>query len=416
MAIGLQGRLVCATTGQEFEPGERLWRSPAGGLLDVVGDVHLDWLQLGERPPTMWRYREALPIDHDEHVATLGEGCTPMVAAELAGRQVLLKLEYLSPTGSYKDRGAAVMLSKARELGIARVVEDSSGNAGAAVAAYAARAGIACRIFVPESTSAGKVAQISAHGAEVVRVPGSRADAAAAAWEAAQQDYYASHCWNPYFFQGTKTFAYEMIEQLGGEVPDAVVFPVGHGTLLLGAYRGFCELRGLGVIGHMPQLIAVQAAACAPLCDAWAARGAGIAGHAGDAQETRVADEVRDAREPRAMPKDEGQPSVGSAVPPDRAFGPVGETIAEGIVIADPVRKEQCIAAVHASGGTFLKVEEEAIRAGWREAARAGFYIEPTSAVAVAALRLLPADVQTVVVPLTGMGLKSTAAIEAMLS
>ncbi|MEM9982561.1 MAG: pyridoxal-phosphate dependent enzyme, partial [Bacteroidota bacterium] len=155
--------------------------------------------------------------------------------------KIHLKLDFLFPTGSYKDRGASVMISKVKELGIDKVVQDSSGNAGASVAAYCAKAGIACDIYAPKCTSQAKLTQIKMYGATLHLIDGTREDTAQAALEAAQKSYYASHCWNPYFFQGTKTFAFEIAEQMGWKAPDTVILPAGNGTLLIGAYIGFRE-------------------------------------------------------------------------------------------------------------------------------------------------------------------------------
>ena len=288
----------------------------------------------------------------------------------------MLKQDHLFPSGSYKDRGAAVLVSKVKELGIPRVVEDSSGNAGCAVAAYCAQAGIGCTIMVPEATSPAKLTQIRLHGAELIRVPGSRQETAEAALRLAQNSYYASHSWNPFFFQGTKTFAYEISEQLGWRAPDAVVLPVGNGTLLLGAAIGFGDLLRSGVIAKMPRLVAVQAAACAPLAQAFAGE---------DVVSLRV-----DANQ---------------------------RTLAEGIAIATPVRGPQILAAVRNSRGCFLTVSEDDIVAALLDLAGQGFYVEPTSAATIAGLRqyLGMSDDSLVVSVLTGHGLKSTEKLVQML-
>ncbi|MGW8286445.1 MAG: threonine synthase, partial [Candidatus Deferrimicrobiaceae bacterium] len=199
--------ILCQSCGAMFPLNDPRWRCGCGGLLEVRFRARFDKEKILRRKATMWRYREALPVDDDAHVVSFDEGMTPMVPVDLGPGSLLLKLEQLFPTGSYKDRGASVLISKAKEMGVARVVEDSSGNAGCAIAAYAARAGIECEILVPESTSPGKLAQILLYGAALRRIPGSREDTANAALAAAEGTYYASHSWNPFFFQGTKTFA-----------------------------------------------------------------------------------------------------------------------------------------------------------------------------------------------------------------
>jgi threonine synthase len=316
----------------------------------------------------MWRYREALPVADDAHIVSFEEGFTPLLAVEFEGRTVWVKQDQLFPTGSYKDRGASMLVSVIREMGVSRVVEDSSGNAGCAIAAYCARAGIACTIYVPQDTTPGKAVQIQMYGADLCRVPGSRQDTADAVLAAAEGTYYASHSWNPFFFHGTKTFAYEVCEQLGWRAPDAVLLPTGNGTLLLGAHIGFRELLSAGVIDHVPRLIAVQAENCAPLYRAF-----------------------------------HGQP---------RGTMEARPTVAEGIAIAQPIRGAQIIEAVRESGGTFIAVSEAEIERSLREMCRRGFYIEPTSAATTAGVaryvRTAPSD-EVLVSVVTGHGLKATA-------
>jgi threonine synthase len=297
----------------------------------------------------------------------LGEGFTPLEEMEFNGHRVLLKIDYLFPTGSYKDRGATVLVSKLRELGIRKVVEDSSGNAGSAIAAYCARAGIGCEIYVPESTSSGKLVQIQAYGATVKKVEGSREKTAEVAMEAASKIYYASHCWNPFFLHGTKTFAFEIWEQIGWKAPDALVLPVGHGTLFLGAYIGFKELEDAGKVERIPRLVGIQSAACAPLYQAF-------------------------------------KKGWKENFPTEKK-----ETMAEGIAIANPVRGRQILEAIRETGGEVLAVTEKEIGVALKEMSRKGHFIEPTSAATVAGLKkyLKNNKKEVVVSTLTGMGLKS---------
>ena len=363
-------QLICRACQSSYSLDDPRWRCDCGTILDVVFEPIFDLERIAARQPTMWRYREALPIRQDAHVVSLGEGLTPLVEVDLCGRPVWVKQDQLFSTGSYKDRGAAVLISKAVELGVKRVVEDSSGNAGCAIAAYCARAGIECTIYVPQDTAAAKVAQIQWYGADLCRVPGTRQDTADAVLEAAEHTYYASHSWNPFFFHGTKTFAFEVCEQLGWRAPDIAVLPAGNGTLLLGAYLGFTELRNAGIIERMPRLVAVQAENCAPLYHAWR----------GDAW--------------RGEPAGAGRP-----------------TAAEGIAIAHPIRGAQIIEAVRKSGGAFLAVSEAEIARALYEMAAQGFYIEPTSAATIAGVeQYLPqAGANELIVSVfTGHGLKAT--------
>ncbi|HYL81743.1 MAG TPA: pyridoxal-phosphate dependent enzyme, partial [Candidatus Acidoferrum sp.] len=261
-------QIVCTTCRHSFPADTCRWRCTCGGLFDLTLKAAFPKEAIRRRPLGLWRYREALPLPETCEPVTLGEIATPLLPwPALPGG--LLKLEFLFPSGSFKDRGACLMLSHMRQIGVREAVEDSSGNAGAAVAAYAARAGIACRIFVPSSTSEGKLTQIRSYGAVVVTITGTREDVAQAARAEAEHRYYASHVFNPFFFQGTKTFAFEVWEQLGFRAPDCLILPVGHGTLYLGAYLGFRDLLEAGQIPRLPRLIGIQAEQCAPLAAQW---------------------------------------------------------------------------------------------------------------------------------------------------
>jgi threonine synthase len=338
-------------------------------LLDLEFQSTFPIEKIKARKPTLWRYREAIPVGKEESIISFDEGFTPLVPVDFEGRSVWVKQDHLFPTGSYKDRGASVLMSKVKELGISRTVEDSSGNAGCAIAAYGAKGGIQCEIYVPASTSPGKLAQIEAYGAVLKKIPGSREDTARAVWEAAQKNYYASHSWNPFFFHGTKTWAFEAWEQLGWKAPETILLPVGNGTLLLGAFIGFGELLEAGMIREIPRIIGVQSAHCAPLAKAFR-------------------EGLREI--PKIQPR---------------------ETLAEGIAIAEPVRGKQILEAVKKSGGSFLQVQEEEVKRAIRLISRKGFYIEPTAAATAAGvLQYLKSSdpEETIVSVFTGHGLKAT--------
>ena len=359
--------LYCQVTGKSYPADDRRWKSESGAPLDLRFRSSLDRQRLTTRPPTMWRFREALPIENDENIVSFQEGYTPLLPFQVEGRPIFLKQEHLFPTGSFKDRGASVLISRAKELGVERVVEDSSGNAGAAIAAYAAQAGIACDIYVPDNTSPAKLAQIELYGARLHKIPGSRENTAEAARDAAKDHFYASHVWNPYFFQGTKTFSFEIWEQLGGQAPDTIILPAGHGTLLIGAHLGFKDLLSQGLIDRLPRLVAVQAENCAPLYKMW-----------------------RDKL---------------TAIPKLSSIG----TMAEGIAIAEPTRAKQMLEILKETEGEVLVVSEPAIKKALLLACNQGLYIEPTSATVIAAYLLYPfKEGESVVAPLTGHGLKST--------
>ncbi len=315
----------------------------------------------------IWRFRSAFGLPEEAPPVSLGEGDTPLVWSEAFGRQVALKLEYLNPTGSFKDRGSATLVSFLCSRQAQAAIEDSSGNAGASFAAYAARAGIRARVFVPASASGPKRRQIEAAGAEVTAVPGPRSNAAEAARRAASAGaVYASHAALPFNLPGYATLAYELFEQLGG-APGTVVCPVGQGGLILGIARGFYELQKAGAIAAGPALIGVQARACAPL---WAVSSYGA----------------------------EGQ-----------AWVTEGETLAEGVRVRYPLRGDAVLQAVEGSGGRFVAVDEEEILPGRDQFSRRGFYVEATSAIAWNGLGQVIGSVpEPIVVVLTGSGLKDS--------
>ncbi|MFD3324293.1 pyridoxal-phosphate dependent enzyme [Streptomyces sp. NPDC058701] len=358
---------VCAEDGTRADVRTSPWCCPV-----CSGPWDLDFtpdpaavLDPASGPNSLWRYGPALPLPGAFSVS-LAEGHTPLVP--LAER-IHAKLDFLMPTLSFKDRGAVMLAEVARRLAPERVVADSSGNAGTSVAAYCARAGLDCEVFVPEGTSETKTGQMRAHGAVVRVVPGGREAAAAAAREAADGPgaFYASHVFNPYFLHGTKTYVYEVWEELGGRLPEVLVVPVGNGTLLLGAALAVAELSRRGV--RPPALIAVQAEAVAPLAAAFAA----------------------------------GSEDAGPV--------PRRPTLAEGIAIPAPPRARQILAAVRASGGTFLTVPEERLREARRDLARRGLFVEPTAAACWAAVGPSAPDDplrgRTAVVPLCGAGTKT---------
>lgn len=331
------------------------WKGENGNFLDVFfeGDFRED--SVDKRLQGLWRYRKALPLQDKTQPVSFNEGYTPIVEEEWAGKKVRLKLEYLFPTGSYKDRGATVLISKLKELGITRIVEDSSGNAGSAIAAYATKAGIACEIVVSDSVSLSKHKQLESYGADIILVNGSREDVAEKALERSRDVYYASHVWNPYFFQGTKTFAYEIWEQCKRNFPKHILLPVGNGTLLIGAYFGFTELFRRNLIPWIPTIYA--------------------------AQTTHV-------------------PALTSME--YHTFKP---TLAEGIAVAKPGRRQQILNMIEQTGGKCVNVSEEEILQAWAQLGKMGYYVEKTSAVALAAFSKLGSPAGCLI-PLTGSGLK----------
>lgn len=366
--------LKCLKCGASYGDDKPIWRCPdCGGHLDHITEKPLSISpeEIKRGPLSMWRYGKTMPVRSPEKAVTMGEGLTPLIPVELNGVKPLVKMDFLCPTGSYKDRGISVLVSRLRELGIASLIEDSSGNAGAAMAAYCAAGGLNCSVYVPDYTSAGKCVQIEAYGAELIRVPGTREDTTDAAMAAARETYYGSHNWSPWFVEGVKTFAYEIWEQLGWTAPDHLVLPLGQGSLVLGAYRAFSELREMGLIDHIPKIHGVQSANCAPLAKAY---------------------------------------ESGLDVPENITKR---ETVAEGISSATPLRGAEVLEAVKRSGGSIVAVDEKPIVDGIFALASRGIYVEPTSAVVVPGIsKLMESGAiskgEETVVFLSGSGLKAT--------
>ncbi|MFN8522688.1 MAG: pyridoxal-phosphate dependent enzyme [Chloroflexota bacterium] len=298
---------------------------------------------------------------------------TPLLPGLRGAASLLFKLEYLMPSGSFKDRGSAMLINALARLGVREIVEDSSGNAGASIACYAARAGLDCQVYTPESASGGKLAQIVAHGAELVRVPGPRDRTAEAVREAATKRFYASHNWQPLFVEGVKTLGWEIWEQLGFSAPDAIVLPVGLGSSLLGCFYAFRSLREAGEIERIPRLVVAQSEVCAPI-------------HAAA--------------------------SIGADDIPAVDCGP---SIAEGVSTSRPIRRREILEAIRGSGGMTGVANDAEIVAAGKELAAQGLYVEPTAALAYAVAKkllgrgLLDAHHRNVVV-LTGSGLKQSVA------
>jgi threonine synthase len=235
--------------------------------------------KFSKRESSLWRYRELLPVLQNEHIVSLGEGCTPLLTLKNLGATIgisdlRLKDESFNATGSFKARGMSVAISKARELGIKEVCAPTAGNAGGALAAYGAAAGISSRIYMPEDTPAINIYECSAYGAEVHRVRGVISDAAKV-----MNDQMQGKTWfdlstlkEPYRLEGKKTLGYEVAEQYGWRLPDVIIYPTGGGTGLIGMWKAFAELGELGWIdGRRPRMVSVQSSGCAPIVKAFEA-------------------------------------------------------------------------------------------------------------------------------------------------
>jgi len=369
-----QARYLCPACGKTIPASRPLWRCDCGSHLNLAPGQGMTRDAIDVADASLWRYRAALALGGSPRVS-LGEGWTPLVTRDWDCAPVRFKLESQMPTGSFKDRGTAVMLNHLLEVGVGPIHEDSSGNAGSSIATYAAAAGIPCRIFVPETAPRGKVGQIAASGAAVEAIPGTRQAVTNAALAATGDSFYASHNWQPFFIEGTKTLAYELWEQLGFAVPDNVLVPTGYGSNILGLERGFDELMRRGEVARTPRLFAVQAANCAAFAAAWSG---------------------------------------------DAAFSPQ-PTMADGIATVKPVRTAEVLAALRRSRGGVVAVPEEAIAPALMRLGRLGLYVEPTSATVGAALSRLLAEGtirtgETTVAVITGHGLKAADKIAEVLA
>jgi len=360
-------KYICSSCQKTFPIGDRIFRCTCGGFLRVKWAGLFSKKDLERRDRSIWRYREGFGLPEDVQPVSLGEGRTPIVGRHFEGADLTFKLDFLQPSGSFKDRGASVLLSLAKSLGVSHLVEDSSGNAGAAVSAYAAAAGIRCTVYVPDYTPAGKLIQMKLYGSEVIRVPGKRQEANRAAIGASEKSYYASHLWNPYFIMGLQSAAFEIWEQCGRVLPPRVIVPVGGGGFLEGLHSGFAALRNAGHVKDIPRLIGVQAEKCPPLHRAF----------------------------------QEGLPDY-------RAME-ADTTVAEGIAVQKPPRGRAVLQALRESGGWTVGVTEEEILSGEKALFSMGFFTEPTSAAALAAWRKLPPEEKDgSLIILTGNGLKET--------
>jgi threonine synthase len=356
--------LECSATGEHY-PADRVHNLSRAGkpllvrynLAGVRGALTKG--ALAARPPDFWRYRELLPVRKAEDVVSLGEAITPLVslpkiAARLGAGELLVKDEGRLPTGSFKARGLALAVSMAKALGIRHMAMPTNGNAGAALAAYASRAGIRTTIFCPDDTPEVNVSEIDLQGATVYRVNGLIDDCGKIVGEGkAKAGWFdVSTLKEPYRIEGKKTMGLELAEQLGWDVPDVIFYPTGGGTGLIGMWKAFAELEAIGFLGRKrPRMVAVQAAGCAPMVRAF----------------------------------DEG---VEHAPRWENAH-----TIASGIRVPQAVGDFLILRAVRESGGFAIAVEDEAISAALDEVARTeGFLMCPEGAATYAAYKQSLAD------------------------
>lgn len=349
--------------GQPAEP--LAWQGSDGQPINFAELPPFNLHAIRQNDFSLWRYADMLPVTPR---ITLGEGMTPLVPVSIGGESFFAKLEYLNPTGSYKDRGTVTMMNHMAAHDVEEVVEDSSGNAGASVAAYASALGIKARIYVPTTASPTKKALIRSLGGTLMEIDGPQHAKTEACQQAALTTPYASHAWSPYFALGQMTVAWEVWEQLGRKAPKAIVTPLGHGGLFLGFYRGFKTLRDAGLIAEMPRLYGIQAANSDPLVQGY---------------EQNLTEPPRITTRP---------------------------TIADGIIVDVPVRGREVLTAFRDTNGAAFRVDEESIARARDTLTRRGFIVEPTSAVTFAAMpqirQHLGDDTASIVLAFTGNGLK----------
>lgn len=368
-------KYICKCCGWEYLELPKKLRCGCGASLWMEYPHKLQKQDIIQDDFSMWRYEAALPIKKADCVVTLGEGLTPLLRENWNGYEIWIKNESAEPTGSFKDRGIALSINDAMRRGCIHIAEDSSGNAGASTAAYAARAGIQCDIYVPASTSEGKVGQIIAHGANIRKVEGNRIRTAEAAQSGENGALYIGHNWYPAFVEGIKTVAYEIWEQMGFKAPDVFLCAAGNGSMVLGAYLGFRDLLDSGEIEKMPRIYGVQASSCNPISRLFRGESVDFAQR---------------------------------------------ETIAEGIALYRSSKAQETVTAVRQSGGTMIDVEEDEIACALCLLVRKGLFAEPTSAAAFAGLTKLQEQGEIkknerVAITLSGNGLKAVEKIQAIL-
>ena len=311
----------------------------------------------------IWRFAKSFGLPMSYPTTYLGEGNTPLVPVDIHGNEFRAKLENLNPSGSFKDRATAVLTSVLKGRNLLKVVEDSSGNAGGSLALYSAAYGVCSRIYIPSGTSGPKRRQIEVCGAEVVQVDGPRENAHKAALEAVEREGlpYASHAAQPFGMAGIATIAFEIWEALG-EMPGTVFCPIGHGSLFAGVLFGFDALVRAGVASSRPRLVGVQPEACAPVVSAWQ----------------------------------------------NKSFaGSLGSSLAEGTMVENAARKEEILVNLDREQDQLVSVTEAEIAKAHQSLIQAGLYVEPTSAMTLAASAKVCETPGKSVLILSGSGLKS---------
>ncbi len=349
-----------------------------GGLLEIRFDISSRRIPWKKRSLGVWKYREILPVDNDRFVTSLAEGGTGLHHCQRLGREIGLKNFFVknegeNPTGSFKDRGMTVAISKARELGKKRMVCASTGNTAASLSAYSAKAGLTCIVLVPAGKVAtGKMLQVLMHGARIFQVNGDFDQAMTSVIELTnhRKDFYLMNSLNPFRLEGQKTLAYEVCDQLTGRAPDTVILPVGNGGNISAIWKGFTEFHDLGIAPKKPRMIGIQAEKAAPIAKA-----------------------VK-----------QGRNTITPVLNP--------QTLATAIRIGSPVNWTKVLKAIKESKGTADTVSDSEILKAQRDlATKEGIFVEPASAASIAGLKKMieSGDIdrsEVVVCVATGHGLK----------
>jgi len=384
--------LECIACGETYDLAEVIYGCRrCGHLLEVRYDTkaiteNIEPSVLDSRKiRSMWRYFELLPVDISKAVS-LGEGFTPLVKAErisksIGAKELYLKLDFSCPTGSFKDRGSAILASKAAQLGATKLAIDSSGNAATSLAAYSARINRQCYVFTPSYASTNKLSQASITGAHVIRIRGTRRDVYETTIRACKEFgwYYCGFQTNPFASEGMKTIAFELCEQMEWVAPERIVFPVGTGSGLVGCWNGIRMMLNLGWIREPSSLVCVQPEGCAPIARAY----------------------------------EHGSRKIEGVDHP--------KTVAEGLMIGHPLKGEMVLRALEESRGVATAVSDDEILDAAKLLARSeGFFVEPSSAASIAGLRSLIEQGridqdERIVCILTGAGLKTPETYRALL-
>lgn len=359
-------KLICNECKKKFSLNNHIYKCECGGHLIYEDEVIFTKKDIKKERFNMWRYDSAYPLKYEDLKVTFNEGLTPLVKVPNIFVNLRAKMDNLMPTGSFKDRGTVMVVNYLLKNGATKIAEDSSGNAGASVAAYCALGNIDCDIFIPKGNSFGKTIQIRSYGANIHEIEGSREDVAMAAQK--EEKYYAGHNWHPMFIEGTKSLAYEIWEQNNFKAPDNIVAVAGNGSTILGIYYGFKVLLKSKEISKIPRLFVVQTENCNPMY-----------------------------RKFLNLNTDK----------------PYTKSIAEGIVLQNPNKINNVIEAVKDTNGSILSINDKKIIEALKELTSKGFFIEPTSATAYAGvLELIKNKIlkknDDVIMIISGNGLKAS--------